>query len=118
MMEVLILTGHLLSSADFLFTFFFCMRKIKIICKKTKFSGRKTPFIMVVVGFFHESTLVSRITDPVRLFSLRKNFQPVCLIRDYCLLLKIPCTFSYFWNFIPCCTLIWDSRLFRTLEYV
>ena len=45
-------------------------------------------------------------------------FQPVCLIRHNCLLLKFPCTFIYFWTFSFQCWLIRDSWLLGILEYL
>ena len=51
-------------------------------------------------------TLVSRMTNPVRLFFPRKKFPASMYILFYSLLMKIPCAFLYFWTFMPCCTLI------------
>ena len=75
-------------------------------------------FLFYVLSFFKKGDTIQRGTlfKEIRYF-LRKKILHVCLIRDYCLLQKIPCTFIYFWTFIPCCMLIRDSWLFRTLEY-
>ena len=70
-------------------------------------------------GHYSRGDIIQRGTlfKEIRYF-LRKKILHVCLIRDYCLLQKIPCIFIYFWTFIPCCMLIRDSWLFGTLEYI
>ena len=67
-------------------------------------------FWKCLINMFREiGILLSRITDSVRLFFLRILFQPAGLIRDYCLLLNISCTF------IPYCTLVKGQLISKCL---
>ena len=91
------------------FGFFLWFLILRFVCTYYKHN--------LIFTLFALCTLVSRITDQVQLFFIRKSFQYVFLIWDYCLLLKIPCTFIYFLPFLPFCKLISDSWLLGTLDY-
>ena len=90
-----------LPNYDSWFWIFLWFLKLRFVCIYYKHN--------VIFTLFALCTLVSRITDQIWLLFIRKFFQSVCLIRNYCLLLKIPCTLIYFLPFLPCCTLIRDS---------
>lgn len=87
----------------------FVILKLRFVCTYYKHNLIFTLFVLC--------TLVSQITDAVRLFFTKKFFQPLCFILDCCLWLKSPCTFIIL-PFLPCCTLIRDIQLLGTLEYI
>ena len=86
----------------------FVILKLRFVCTYYKHNLIFTLFVLC--------TLVSQITDAVRLFFTKKFFQPLCFILDCCLWLKSPCTFIIL-PFLPC-TLIRDIQLLGTLEYI
>ena len=63
------------------------------------------------------TTLVSQLTDPVHLFFLRKQSQPICLIKDYCVLLKFLCMFIIFGLLYPAVRLLGTVVYSRVWTY-